>query len=503
MSTLRSGWLCLLGLVTVCLAGPAAAEPVPLTPQDAVRRALRENLGLRLDRLDPDLTNLSELLAQAAFRPQLFASADVVGSPGSTSSAGEPTRSTSVGGEVGVRQTFSTGTSLEGRLSSQGTWGGGRGGLDPAYETGLTLQARQALLQGVSRAANELSLRTARLQREAAQALLRRKAELVATSTLKAYWDLRAAVAKLEIERTALRMTEKTLQETESLIGAGKLAPSEKASSAYTVQVQRRAVLQAEQSLDNARDRMARLIGVVQPHSLDTPELVPTSAPRRTPPQWSLPELQKQALAHRGDYRSLLISIQIRKLEEGAARHKLLPRLDLVGGLQLSGFAGDPAAGTTSSYSGGYWSSWAMKRVGWNAGLSLEVPLGNLEARTRRDLAALQVRRAELSEQIAIQDLSLELNLSWRALQLARRQLQLTTEAATLAEVKLQNESERYKAGKITAHILSTVQLETIQERLSREEALATLVKSVIDMQAASGSLLGRLGLTADGEAAK
>jgi hypothetical protein len=47
------------------------------------------------------------------------------------------------------------------------------------------------------------------------------------------------------------------------------------------------------------------------------------------------------------------------------------------------------------------------------------------------------------------------------------------------------------------------VQLETIQERLSREEALATLVKSVVDMQAASGSLLSRLGLTADGEAAK
>jgi outer membrane protein TolC len=503
MSTHRFGWFCLLAASLSALAGRAAAEPVRLTPQEAVRRALRENLSLRLDRLDPDLTNLSELIAAAAFRPQLFATADVAGSPGTLSSLGEPARSTSVIGEVGVKQAFSTGTSLEGRFSTQGLWGGGRGGLDPAYETGLTLQARQALLQGVSRTANELSLRSARLTRESALALLRRKAELIALSTLKAYWDLRAAVAKLEIARTALQMTEKTLAETAALIGAGKLAPSEQASSAYTAQVQRRAVLQAEQNLDNARDKLARIIGAVAPHSLDTPELLPSSAPRRTPPQWSLPELQKQALATRGDYKSLLISIQIRRLEEGAAKHKVLPKLDVVAGLTLSGFAGDPGAGATSTYGRSYWSSYAMKRVGWSAGLSLEVPLGNLEAKARRDLASLQVRRAELSEQVALQDLSLELNLAWRAYQLARRQLGLTEEAAKLAEVKLQNETERYQAGKITAHILSTVQLETIQERLSREEALATLVKSVLDMQAASGGLLSRLGLTADGEAAK
>ena len=503
MSTHRFGWLCLLALGLVGLAGRAEAEPVRLTPQEAVRRALRENLGLKLDRLDPNLTNLSELIATSAFRPSLFGGVDYADSPGSASTTSDPTRSRSLSGDVGVRQTFSTGTSLEGKFSTKGAWGGGRGGLDPAYDTGLYLQARQALLQGVSRAANELSLRTARLTRQSAHALLERQAELIAASTLKAYWDLRAAIAKLEIEKSALQMAEKTLQETEALIGAGKLPGSEKASAAYTVQTQRRAVLQAEQSLANARDRMARIIGAVDPRSLDTPELIPISEPRRTHPKWSLPELQKQALASRGDYRSLLIATQIRRLEEGATKHKLLPKLDLLAGLNLTGSSGTPAAGTTSSYGRSYWSSYAMKRVGWSAGLSLEVPLGNLEPKTRRELALIQVRRAELSEQIAIQELSLELNLSWRALQLARQQLTLTNEAAKIAEVKLQNETERYKAGKITAHILSTVQIETVKERLSREEKLADLVKSVIDMQSASGGLLSRLGLTAEGEAAK
>jgi outer membrane protein TolC len=497
MSIPRFGWLCLLASSLAGLETGAGAEPVRLTPQEAVRRALRENLSLKLDRLDPNLTDLSEQIAEAAFRPQLFGSADVAGSPSSTSGLGVSSRTTSVGGEVGVRKTFSIGTSLEGRFSTDALFGGR--GLDPSYETKLLIQARQALLQGISRSANEASLRTARLTRESSGALLQRQAELIAATTLKAYWDLRAALARVAIEKTALQTNEQTLKETEALIGAGKLPGSEKASAAYAVQTQRRAILQAEQNLANVRDRMARIIGAVGASSLATPELYPVSVPRRTSPRWSLGDLQKHALSRRGDYRALLLATRIRRTEESAASHRLLPKLDLVAGLQLSGLSGDAAAGTTSEYDSGYWSSYKMSRVGWSAGLSLEVPLGNLEAKARRELAGIQVRRAELTEQVAIQELSLELNLAWRSLQLARQQLRLTEEAAKVAEEKLRNETDRYKAGKITAHILSSVQIEAVTERLAREQALADLVKADVDMQAASGGLLSRLGLSAEG----
>jgi outer membrane protein TolC len=496
----RPALLFLLALVGLGGAGRVGAEPVRLTPQEAVRRALRENLSLKLDRLDPNLTDLTEQIAEAAFRPQLFGSADVAGSPGSTSGLGVSSRTTAVGGEVGVRKSFSIGTSLEGRFSTDALFGGR--GLDPSYETKLMIQARQALLQGISRTANEASIQNARLTRESAGLLIQRQAELIAATTLKAYWDLRAALARVAIEKTALKTYEQTLKETEALIGAGKLPASERASAAYSVQTQRRAILQAEQNLANVRDRMARIIGAVSASSLATPELYPVSVPRRSSPRWGLAELQKQALEKRGDFRSLLLATRIRRTEELAAKHKLLPKLDLVAALHLSGLSGDSSdPAMASSYSSGYFSSYKMDRVGWSAGLSLEVPIGNLEAKARRELAGIQVRRAELSEQVAIQELSLELNLAWRTLQLARQQLRLTEEAAKVAEEKLVNETERYKVGKITAHILSSVQIEAVTERLNREQKLADLVKAVVDMQAASGGLLGRLGLSAEGEA--
>lgn len=507
---LRTRLTCLL--LWVLAAAPAtttaAEDPdVRLTSREAVYRALQHNLNLKLERLDPALTNAAEQTAAAVFHPVLVSGIDVAGSPGSVSQQRvglAPTSSTSVGGDVGVRKQFSIGTTVEGTLSSSALFGGGRGGLDPAYQSGVNLSVRQSLLQGISRRANESALATARLDREAAAAQLRRQAELVAADTLKAYWDLRAAVAKVAIQQVALQTTEATLHETDVLIGAGKLPASERTSAAYAVQVQRRAKVKADQELENVRDRMARLIGLIPPHSLATPKILPVSSPRRERRRWTLGELQRQALAQRGDYRALKIETQIRRIDEQAAQHRLLPKLDLVAGLQLTGLSGESDASATAAateeYEQSYWSSFVLDRVGWSAGVTLEVPLGNAAARAKRDTAALQVKRALLVEDLAVQALSLELNVAWRAVRVAREQLRLSEEAARVAEAKLTNETARYKAGKITAHILSTVQAEAITERLTREQALADLVKAAVDMQAAAGVLLARLKIDVNGE---
>lgn len=490
-------FLCLaLGVSLPSTVGADEGE-VRLGAHEAVKRALQHNLSLKADRLDPALTDAAVRSADAVFHPVLTGGVDVSGSPGSVSQqrAGlSPVSSTSIGGDVGLRKQFSVGTTLEGSLATSALYGGGRGGLDPAYQSGLALTVRQSLLQGISRRANEAPIETAKLDRDAASALLRRRAELVAAETLKAYWDLRAARSKVAVQDVALQMTEATRRETQALIDAGKLPAVELTSATYAVQGQRRAKLKAEQELQNVRDRMARLIGMVSPRSLATPALVPVSSPRRERPRWTLAELQRAALQSRGDYKALQIEIEIRKLDEQTARHRLLPKLDLVAGLQLTGLSGETDGSTTGDeYDEGYWSSFALKRLGWSAGLALEVPLGNAQARARRDVAALQARRAALELDLATQALSLELNQAWRAVQTAREQLRLTEEAARVAEAKLANQTALYAAGKVSAHILGTVQAETISERLNREQALADLVKAAVDLQAAAGVLLSRL----------
>jgi outer membrane protein TolC len=131
--------------------------------------------------------------------------------------------------------------------------------------------------------------------------------------------------------------------------------------------------------------------------------------------------------------------------------------------------------------------------VGWSVGLVLEIPLGNREAKARRDLAELEVRRAEVAAEQLAQATSEELNVAWRATQVSREQLELSRSAAAVAETKVANELERYRSGKTTAHILSTVQAELAKERAAREQAVADFNKALVSLWTASGTLFDEL----------
>lgn len=506
-------------LVTVALLlvaspmGAAAASKGPgsstvrLTAEQAVTRALKNNLSLEVDRLSPALSDAPEKKAASAFEPSLYMRVDASGSPGkvSTQRAGlEPTSTNSVGGSVGASKTFSTGTSIDLSLSSDALFGGG--GLDPAYQSGVALTLRQSLLRGVSRSANEAGITDARLSREAASRGLARRAEQVAMSTLESYFDLQAALHSDAVAALAVQTSEAALAETRTLIASGKLPGSEEVSARYALQVQQREKLKTEQAVGDARDQLARLIGLVKPGSLATPAIVTVNlAPTTLPGSGDLERLLATALADRGDYLAAQREIVRLRSKVSAARHQLLPSLDLVGSVYLTGLSGESASAATSGTTtpsalpSGYWSSYGMDRFGWSVGLVFEVPLGNDRAEAEAKSAELALRRAKLEADLVRQNIAQELNRAWRAAKLASDQLELTELAAEVAETKLKNQEALYRAGKSSGHDLATIRAQAVAERLARAEAAAALNKAVARLHAAAGDLLPRMKLSFKG----
>jgi outer membrane protein len=486
-------------------ADAASNDPgaVRLTAVQAVARALKHNLSLGVDRLAPALSDSAERKAAAAFEPGLYARVDASGSPGkvSTQRAGlAPTSTTAVGGQLGARKTFSTGTSVDLSLSSDALFGGGS--LDPAYQSGAALTVRQSLLRGVSREANLAGVTDARLSREVAGRGLSRQAEQVALSTLEAYFNLQAALGSDEVATLAVQTSAAALAETRTLIAAGKLAGSEEVSARYALQIQRREQLKTTQAVGDARDTLARLIGLVGPGSLATPRIVTVAVATAALPQGSadLQRMLASALAGRGDYLAARQEIVRLQRKAGAARHGLLPSLDLVGSVYLSGLSGDSASAATSGAASstlpaGYWSSYGMDRFGWSVGLVFELPLGNDSAKAELKGAELALRRAKLSADLVKQQIALELNQARRAARLAQDQLELTELAVEVAETKLKNQQALYRAGKSSGHDLATIRAQAVAERLARAEAAATLNKAVARLHASAGELLARMKL--------
>jgi len=473
-------------------AETSIAPEIRLTPEDAVARALQANLELGYERLNPALSHAPTSLAESQFDPTVYGAATVSGSPGSVSAsrAGlSPVSTTSATFEGGIKKTFSTGTSIDIGLRSSGLFGSS-GSLNPAYQTGLSMDVRQNLLRGFSRDANEIAIINAKLGRTAAGERLDRKSEVVATDVLRSYWDLHAAIANVQVAKIALETSKRTLAETESLISVGKQAAAEALVAKYQVQQQQRLVIGAEQARDNAKDRLARLIGLVDARSLATPNIVPIGTPETVLPATDTTELQKLALENRGDFKALKTDITSKKAEANATDHLLLPKLDLVGSIGLTGLAGTTAGGGLASVPNGYFSSYGMDRMGWSVGLVLEIPLGNRAAEARRDLANLEVKRADSQLERATQQISEDLNVAWRAAKTMREQLELTRAAADVAATKLKNEMERYRNGKTTAQAVTLMQSDLVKEQLAKEQALADFNKALVDLRATTGTLV-------------
>jgi outer membrane protein len=482
-------------LVLVATAAPSRANEMQLTVRQAVARALQHNLSLQQERLAPALSDAPELVAQASFEPLLFTEISGSYSPGLVSfqRAGlAPTSATNVGGQAGLRKSFSTGTSAELGFSNTALFGGGM--LDPAYQSNLTLSVSQSLLRGISRSANEVEIVSARLSRDEARRKLRQLAEQTAASALEAYFDLHAALAQDTIQALAIKTSETTMRDTRVLIAAGKLAGSEEISVRYTLQTQQRAKLQTEQAIADARDKLARLIGMVGPGSLATPPIVTTETRPSLPDRATLQRLRSLALRRRGDYLAALDQIALQQARVRALKHRLLPELNLAGSVFATGLSGSSSAGAVSiTEDEGYWASYKMNKVGWSAGLSLEVPLGNRKARGELRSAELELRRAQTAARLVQQEIAEELNRALRAVQLAHDQLQLTVTAHQVARTKLEAEQARYAQGRTTAHILAAVQAEVTKEQLNQAQAAADLNKAVVVLHATAGDLLGRL----------
>lgn len=501
-----------LSLLCALLLSPLPALGAPaenkstaalrLSPAEAVTRALRANLSLTLERQDVRLTDAAQRKADATFEPELFAAVDAGHSPGSVSSqrAGlSPTSSTNVGGELGVRKAFSTGTSVELSLSTRSLFGGGV--LDPSHQSGATLTARQSLLSGISREANLSELSAATQEREQARLALQRKAEEVAAQTLAAYFDLHAALAKDRAQAAAEEVARTTFKETELLIAAGKLAGSEALAARYTLQVQQRARLQSKKAVQDARETLARLTGLIQPQALVVPALVTTETVTPLPGDEALAALQQAALKARGDYRAARQKVATARLRLRAAKHRTLPSLDLVGSVFLTGISGepDPGASVAVEVREGYWASYQMDRVGWSLGLDFSLPLQNNAARAAETSAERALRQAETGAKLLLQQISEALGKAWRDLTLARDQLELSRTAEALAQQKLHNEEALYRAGKTTAHILASVQADATAEELARVQAEADLNKALVQLHSVAGTLLAHLRLPASG----
>ncbi len=378
------------------------APPVlPLALVDALERAAQHNLGLRWERLGPeiaeqaveaargkfDLLLFSDLLVESTDEPRVV---PVIGSVvlGSPAAQGDHQAL-----EFGFEQLLSTGGTLSASAlidRSHDSTSGIDFSPDPAWNPLLSLSARQPLWRGGGARVNQADIELARNGERRAQAKLEAAILDLAARVQVRFWDLVEAWKALEIQEQLLESGEQVRQVLEQR-QAFDATQTQYADALATVDERRALLVRARRTLARANDALkAELDDPEHPVGQET-LFKPEATWNEAAPTIDLAQQIEWALERRPELRAVLLAIEDSELREALGRDAARYRLDLRAGVTLAGLDDELSEAFSDTVEADFPSAFV--------GLSLELPLGNRVGKAQRERARLESRQAALEYQ--------------------------------------------------------------------------------------------------------
>ena len=197
-------------------APPAPTGPVrPLSVDEAVKLALEQNLGVQVERINPELQDLAIAQARTAWRPTLAAgmSAAVAGRPAQQLPLGrerqdfldQHRRQTSPSASCcrGARAMRSATTRTASRPTTLFA------SFNPQLGANLDLAVVQPLLRGFRIDNARYQLMVSKKNREIADVDLQQTIALTVANVKNAYWDYKYALASLDVARQSFDLAQR------------------------------------------------------------------------------------------------------------------------------------------------------------------------------------------------------------------------------------------------------------------------------------------------------
>lgn len=475
--------------------------PLPVTLEDAIRRALEQNSDVALARIATHSAAEGIRAARGAYDPRLIPALSFQRAVNASASA----LGGAVRGRVEVRQLAGSA-----ELSGLAPWAGGSFSVDftstristsnqfsrlnPQFPAALGITYTQPLFRNRRIDAERRAIQIAQRAADLSAAELTQTVMDQLMLVEQAYWELVYAVRHLDVQVAALAQAEGQVASNERQAREGTLAPIDVVEAQTQVATFRQAVASAQQSLTEAENRLKLLMLT----SRDAPEwhrpLVPADPVDREAPSWSLDEAVLLAVKRRPELDAIQSAQGRSDVDRRFFQDQVRPQVDLVGGVTLSGLAGGALNETDESTPdfliGNYGTSlgnlFARRFPTAVVQLQVELPLRNTTAKAnvaRAELAGSALARQRLQLEQAIEA---EVRNSMQAVQSARDRLSGAASASRNAQEQYESERRRFDSGLSTVFLvlerqaaLVSAQARELRARTDLNQALALLDRAV------------------------
>jgi outer membrane protein TolC len=486
-------------------AAQQPGEPVRrISIDEAVKLAMEQNLGIKIQRFDPGIQDTGVLLARSSWAPALSSTI-------TRNSNQQPTTSILSGTQPSVTTgTFSAGASLTQQLPWHGAnyalnWNNARfttndptNTFNPRLSSNVSFQFQQPLLRNFEIDTIRQQVALSKKVRDLSDIQL----DSVVTQTLRnvrnAYWDLSYSINNLKAQQESLALSRQSLKDNQKRVEIGTMAPIDIVQAQAEVATNESSVIVAEAAIKQAQDALRQLI--LDPGTPDFWNVVfePSDAPSFDARAIDLDAAVRNALDKRSDVRGAKNSLEQSTINIKYYDNQIKPDVNAqvtygaigIGGTQQSGgfnpFTGQttPLQSVVRSYGSALGDVFSNAYPQWTFGLQVGYPLGANTAHANLARVKLEYDQAQTQLKNMQMQVTTQVRQVARDVQTNQQRVQSARASRELQEKKLEAEEKKLAAGMSSPFFVVQAQRDLSLARTVEIRAISDYNKSLVDFEA-------------------
>ncbi|HEY2905210.1 MAG TPA: TolC family protein [Vicinamibacterales bacterium] len=474
-----------------------------LSMDDAVKLALEQNLGIRIQRIDPQVQDVGIALARSFWSPNLTSSLARNAQTQQSTSALSGSASNILNGQVttnlGMSQTLPFGGNYTANWqSNRFTTTNLFQNFSPQLTSTLNLAFTQPLMRNFSIDQIRQQVQNSVKTRDLSDIQLRSVITQTVRGVKDAYWDLVYSIDNLKAQQGSLQLSQQSLKDNQKRVEIGTLAPLDVVQSEAEVAANEQGVIVAAAAIETAEDNLRTLI--LDPGAADFWSVIfePSDMPAFRDQTIDVDAAVRAALDKRSDLLSAKNSLEQSDVNIHYFRNQILPDVNAqvqyittaAGGTLLSPVDLNSLDTASRQILGNTGFGSVLGNVlqgaypNWTVGVQIGYPLGSSTAKANLARAKLQYEQAQAQYRSLEMQVAAQVRSVARSVQTNQKRVQSTGASRELQEKKLEAEQKKLAAGLSSTFFVLQAQRDLALARTTELQAISDYNKSLVDFEA-------------------
>jgi outer membrane protein TolC len=488
-------------------------KEVALTLEEAIFRALKQNLNLVAEVYTIEKSTASLSLAREMFYPKLEVNfgSDRTEQPSTwwlQSSGTYITKTRSY--ETTITQQLPIGGSLSVSMANlKNDTNQLFLNFNPYYSTQLRFSFVQPLLKNFGPKVAMKEIVVARQNQAISEAQLKSQVLDTIYQVEEAYWNLVLARENLKVKQQSLQLARDQLAKTQKEISVGQQAAIEILNVQAAVSQREADIVQAEGAVRVAEDRLKVILNLASGLDLGNITIKTLEQPSFKPVKVELKEAIETALANRPDLQVNSLTVENKQFGLEVARNQLLPQLDFNVSYWSPGISGDrllylnnnPFTGVIigkipGSMANSFRDALKFLYNNWSLNFTLTIPLADYISRANYALARTELAQAQARQKALEQQALLEVSEAVKNLETMAKSVEAYRVAREYAEKRLEAETKKLSVGLTTNYFVLEAQEKLATARSAELKALIDYNLAVARLEKVLGTGLRNRNIT-------